>query len=256
MKKLHTLKTALCLVLFVTVLSCNRNTSQLSKVIEELNQQLPRSLGQLGEMTSVSINGNFMEMVIEVNEDLTNLEALRKSPDLMHEGIEQMVTNGNVRGMDVIINELIDSKLGMKMVYIGKTSHTEVSVSVTPKELKQLWSHKDDPKNPDELLDAQIRITNIQLPIDLDNNMTMERFFREGNYVVYYYTWDDDMIDLLKGSEKEMKEELVKYLNSDDDPSVVMLNNICKDAGVGLAYRYVGREKGREITIYINNDEF
>ena len=165
-----------------------------------------------------------------------------------------MVTNGNVRGMDAIINELIDSKLGMKMVYIGKTSHMGVSVSVTPKELQQLWSHKDDPKNPDELLDTQIRITNIQLPIDLDNNMTMERSFREGNYVVYYYTWDDDMIDLLKGSEKEMKEELVKYLNS--DPSVVMFNNICKDAGVGLAYRYVGREKGREITIYINNDEF
>lgn len=64
------------------------------------------------------------------------------------------------------------------------------------------------------------------------------------------------MIDLLKGSEKEMKEELVKFLNSDGDPNVVMLNNICKDAGVGLAYRYVGREKGSEITIYINNDEF
>lgn len=255
MKTLNTLKTALCMILFVTFLGCNNNSSQINEIVKELNNQTPLSMGMMGEITQFSISGNYMEMICSVDDNILNLEALKNTPELMHENLVQLITNGNVQGMDYILNELKDANLGWKVTYIGKTSQTKVSTSLSSSEIKQLMAQPHQTKNPKEVLDAQINTTNSQLPMDIGNGMTMDRLVLEENYVVYYYTWDDDMVDLLKGSEKEMKEELVKMLKT-DDPTIVFFNKICKDAGVGMAYRYVGKEKGKKVTIYINNDEF
>ena len=253
MKKLHTLKTTLCMVLFVTVLGCNNASAQITEIIKEFNKQMPMSLGIMGEMTKVSVNGNYFEMTCSVNEDVVNLPALKNNPDLMHDNLVQMVTNSNIDGMDFIIGELVKSKLGMKMTYIGKTSRAQVTATLNANEIKQR-SNQSSSKNPIELLDSQIRLTNIQLPMDLGNNMTLDRMVREKNYLVYYYSWTDDMVDLLNLSKDEMKTEIKKSLKS-DDPSFVMMKNMCKDAGIGMAFCYVGRETGKKCTIRVSYKE-
>ena len=242
------------MVFFVTVLGCNNASAQITEIVREFNKEMPLSMGIMGEMTQVSISGNYMEMICSVNEDVVNLQALKNSPDLMHENLVQMITNGNINGMDYIISELKDANLGWKLTYIGKSSHTKVSTSLSASELKRLTAQPNKAKNPIELLDAQIRTTNAQLPMDLGNDMTLDRLAREGNFIVYYYSWTDELVEVLRLSEDDMKAEIKQMLRS-GDPSLVMMKNMCKDAGVGMAFCYVGREKGKKVTIRVKYSE-
>ena len=94
--------------------------------------------------------------------------------------------------------------------------------------------------------------TNKNLPAEYDEGMINTKLVREGNYVVYYYTCDENIydIDLMNKNLPAMKDMAVEQLNSDDS-LMFLFRGICKDAGVGVGYVYVGNRSGKKAFCYI-----
>ena len=115
----------------------------------------------------------------------------------------------------------------------------------------QLWEQLNCPTE-DNLLELWIDETNKNLPTEYGEGVTITELVREGDYVVYYYVFDENLYDLdqLKKNIPALKSEWLKELNSDDE-SVTMLREIWKNAGVGVGYVYIGNKSGKKFSINI-----
>lgn len=111
-------------------------------------------------------------------------------------------------------------------------------------------------KESNEALDLMVRETNKQMPIDYGNGLINTKLVREGNYIVYYYSCNEDYydIDLMNESIPTMKAEILKELNVDS----FLFNELrktCKNAGCGIAYFYVGKTSGKIAKVFIKPKE-
>lgn len=235
--------------------TANAQTSDLESIVQILNDQMPMSLGMVGEMTEISINQSCLEFTATVDEDIINIEALKANPELLKENMRQLILNPD-RNMKIVIDELIPAHLGLRLTYIGERSGNKVSATMEPDELKEISESKDG-NDPDALLEAQIRITNAQLPSDLGNGMINTKLVREGNYIVYYYDCDEDIYDIEQMQETIplLRELIVSEINENNDPTITLLRQMCKNANVGIAFTYQGKTSGKKASIMIAADE-
>ena len=249
------------IVLLVAVFMLGAGTvkaqsNDLKYLVQALNEQMPMSLGMTGDMTKAAINDGCLEFTAIVDESIINIDALKANPELLKENIQQMFLNRD-ENMNILMEELIPAGLGIKLTYIGRASGNKVSAMLNSDELKKLSNSGSDKKNPDALLDAQLRITNAQLPNDLGNGMVNTKMVREGNYVVYYYICDEDQYDIDQMNEyiPLMKDFIIDDINDNGDPTFALLRQMCKNANVGIAFTYVGKTSGKKATIRIPVDK-
>ena len=235
--------------------TANAQTSDLESIVQYLNDQMPMSLGMIGDMTKATINKSYLELTVSVDESFINIKSLKANPELLKESMRQLFLNKD-SGMDILKDELIPANLGLKLTYIGKRSGNRVSAMMSSKELKEL-DESDEESDPDALLDTQLRLTNAQLPNDLGNGMVNTKMVREGNYVVYYYECDESMYDIKQMQENipSLKELIIHEINDNSDPSIEILRQLCKNANVGVAFTYQGKTSRKKATIRIPSNE-
>ena len=94
-----------------------------------------------------------------------------------------------------------------------------------------------------EALGLIVTTTNRLLPQDYGNGMVNTKLVVEGNYLVYYYVCDEPEYDIDRMSQNIplMKNTIMAEVNS-DDYLMSELRRACKEAGVGIAYYYVGKK--------------
>lgn len=230
-------------------------SSNLKRLVRELNDEMPMSLGMMGDMTKVAIDNGYLEFTAIVDENIINIEALKSNPGLFKENIRQLFLNRD-SDIEFLFDEVVKADLGIKLTYIGRDSAKRVSGMLTSKEIKGIAKSRIK-KDPDALLDAQLDITNAQLPNDLGNGMVNTKMVREGNYVVYYYICDEDLYDMdeMKESIPLFKEFISQEINDNGDPTIALLRKMCKDANVGIAFTYEGKTSGKKATIRIPVNE-
>ena len=104
----------------------------------------------------------------------------------------------------------------------------------------------------DEMLELMISETNKNLPIEYSDGMINTKLVREGDYIVYYYNCDEDLydIDMMKQNLPTMKDYVLEELNS-DDALTTMFREVCKNAGVGVGYFYIGNKSGKTASFYL-----
>ena len=98
-----------------------------------------------------------------------------------------------------------------------------------------------------ELLNGQIAVTNLQMPMKVGEGLTIDKVYVDGNYVVYNCITDESLypIDALNDARAEMKKDIAQV----SDPSIVSFMKICVEAGKGIAYQYVGNITGKKCFI-------
>lgn len=107
-----------------------------------------------------------------------------------------------------------------------------------------------------KFLKSMIEQTNNEYPQKLEEGITMQRIFLEGDYVVYQAEVDEDVIDmdLLEMNKKGMKSAIKENLDS-SDPEIKMFKNTCTKAEKGIAYKYVGDTSGKAVYIRFSCNE-
>ena len=114
------------------------------------------------------------------------------------------------------------------------------------------FCHAQSKGEDNALLELMISETNKTLPTEYAEGMVNTKLVREGNYVVYYYVCDEDLydIDLMNKNLPDYKDDVLEELNS-DEVFISMFRDVCKNAGVGVGYVYVGKKSGKKASLYI-----
>lgn len=235
-----------------------RYVTEIQKRLETLQlftpQELPMSLGTtVGDLTEVKLSGNYLEYVISVNEDYSNIESLQANPDLLKEGLKQLVDND-------LSELLVKSKLGYKVTYIGKRTGRKVSASMSLEEIQRILEEirrNTDTSSPREKIEALIKITNAQLPLTIERGVVLKRLALEGDYLVYYYDINESIydIDAINSNNTDMKKETLNSMRSGNDLTTEAMVQLCKEAKVGIKHTYVGKSTGKKATITIYSYE-
>ena len=104
-----------------------------------------------------------------------------------------------------------------------------------------------------EALDLIVATSNSLLPRDYyGNGMVNTKLVVEGNYLVYYYVCEEPKYDIDRMSQNIplMKNAILAEINS-DGYLISELRKACKEAGVGIAYYYVGKKSGKTAKILV-----
>lgn len=220
---------------------CYGQTELLKSSIKEMKAMMPMSMGMVGNLTDIAITGKILVITATVDETLIDITALQNEPELVRANMQQMILN-NDSGIQSLMEELKKSDMGIKLVYVGGTSGKTVSCTLSSEEVKHAGSGSD----PQKTLELQISLVNAQLPIDFGNGMVNTQVVREGNYVVYYFVCDEDIfdIDVMNKNIPLMRELILSEVNG-DDLAMSMFRKMCKEAGCGMAYYYVGEKSGK-----------
>ncbi len=249
-----TLKMLLLSCLFL-VAGCSQKT-KLEAGIESANKQCPISLGAAGEVTGIRFDGTDVVYELSVDDAFLNLEALSKSPESMKAGIGAMLSNpkGDVKKT---LELVIEAGSGIKYIYKGKTSGQEASCYLNTDELKAILDENLSQADIDrKQLEEIVNLTNVSLPITVDEATTLVRLGMEGEQVVYDYTIDEDAVKMsvLKENERQLRQQ-IKSSWSVDDASMKMFLESCSKCGKGIGYRYTGNTSGEVLYILFDNSE-
>lgn len=101
-----------------------------------------------------------------------------------------------------------------------------------------------------------IKYANEDLPETIDEGMILTKIVLEGDYVVYIVSIDEDVYDINEINKKknEIKKEIKSTLITDDSDIASFLK-ICKNYNKGIAYRYIGSDTHKTVTVYIEQSE-
>ena len=249
MKTRNLLIIAFLSVFMIGTASCNAQNHRLESIIRELNKEMPISMGMVGNLTKIDVKNSTLEITATVDESLVNIESLQSNPELMKKNLKLIIQNSD-GDMKTAFEEMKKSDLGLKFTYVGNDSGKKASVSLQQNELKALsFASKD----PNKLLQSQIELTNAQLPMDLGSGMVNTKLVRQGDYVIYYYKCDEDLLDIeqMQANIPLMQNLIVDELNNNNDPTFNMFKKMCKDANVGIGYYYVGDKSGKIAKVLI-----
>lgn len=248
-KLLKTVMSVCLLFCLLLAVGCSRKT-KLEAGIESAGKQCPISLGTAGEVTAIRFDGTDVVYELSVDDAYLNLDALGKSPESMKAGIGAMLSNptGDVRKT---LELVVEARSGIKYVYRGKTSGKEVSCYLNADELKQLLNVSLSPGDIDiKQLEEIVNLTNVSLPVAVDEATQLDKLTMEDGQVVYDYTIDEEKIKmaLLKENEANLKQQIQSSWTM-DDTSMKMFLEACIKCGKGLGYRYVGDTSGEMLYI-------
>ena len=232
--------------------ACYGQSKNLNEILEELQSELPLSLGTTGEITSFSIIDGFLLMECSVNEDVVDIPSLKKNPSLMKESLRQWMLTPNTE-YSVMLDALEEAELGLKFSYTGKESGERVSCELTSTEIKERSAHLSD-YDPQKLLNLQIELANTQLTQtdqENDDEIVFTKLYRKGKYVIYEYLADEITIEALKMIKPAVLKRLTLDELNSDDVNISHFRRVCKNAGVGIAYCYIGKKSGKKVKILI-----
>ena len=224
--------------------------SDLKTVVAFVDQMCPISAGSAGNMTALKLTETALVIEVEVNEEYIDLDALRSNPSVMRNNFEAMVQNASGY-MDTLYTLLAASDKGFVLKYTGASTGKKYSCSLTNKELKSLVEGRGAKRDPMELLNGQIAVTNLQMPMKVGEGLTIDKVYVDGNYVVYNCITDESLypIDALNDAKAEMKKAIAQDVFNLSDPTMVNFMKICVEAGKGIAYQYVGNTTGKKCFI-------
>lgn len=220
--------------------SCSTG-SPLKDAVEKLQRDLPMQINDFMSMDEISYENDVLEMVYGVDEDLIDIQALKANPKMLKQNAKLVVSNAS-GDFKTVVDQLVKEGAGMRVTYIGRDSGAKVSVTLSGDELRKSSEMDADPM---ELLQAQIDVTNAQMPMQADEATVLNKLTLEGNYVYYNYTIDEDKlsISVMKQNEASMRAYL-KQLIDNPDPTATTFYDACRNAGYGIAHRYVGCYSG------------
>ena len=246
--------TAFVAVCAFAICACT-GESRLEKLVNKINEGCPVT-ADIGEVTSAEVKDGNVVVKMTVNEQFCNIEGLKANPDILHQSLIESFMHPT-DDMKELVEELKRCNAGLTYVYVGNTTGNTTSVTLTNEEIKELAKKGPADIDADQLLESQINITNIHMPITVDDATVMTKLVREDDCVVYLYDVDETQISIteLEASSESVVMMLTASLQqSKDEPANKGFIHACKMADVDIAFRYHGTTTGEEATFVVPID--
>lgn len=158
--------------------------------------------------------------------------------------------------MKKITNKILGTFLLLFLLTIGTGNlcfaQSDNDDSLTPEELEVLES-----MNPVDVLKLGIQAANSECPFEIDEGMVCTKIIMEKKNVMYYVECDEILFDIstLSDASDLLKAILVEEFNNTEDPDIAMFRNMCKKAGYGIGYCFVGNKSQKKVKAALSAKE-
>lgn len=244
-------------LLMIVSTSCSK--IKLKAGVTAANKQCPISLGaDVGEITSITYDDNNVVYTFTFEEDALNIPALKANPESVKSSMVIMFQNPT-REVGNMLKLIVDCKAGVEVVYIAKNSGEKVSFFLKPEELKDIYENKSNKEGASHLekLKAQVDVANLQCPMVLEEDMTIQSITLEDQGVIYHCHFDEEVYDISSFEEnaESIKEELLASLSDQSNMAIQVFLACCVNADRGIIYRYTGNKSGAYYDVVLPVDE-
>ena len=158
--------------------------------------------------------------------------------------------------MKRITSKLLKTAILLSLLTIGTGNfcfgQSNDDDSLTPEELEVLES-----MNPVEVLKLGIQSANSECPFEIDEGMVCTKIIMENKNVMYYVECDEILFDIstLSDASDLLKAILVEEFNDTEDPDIALFRNMCKKAGYGIGYCFVGNKSKKKVKAALSAKE-
>ena len=238
------------IICVIASMLCSCAESKLKLAAEAANKNCPVSFGMIGELTSVTYDGNTMEFLLTMDEEFTDIDKLGADPERMKTSLMAWADNEKTRELFEMI---IDADASLTLIYRGKTSGKEARAELTSSELKKAL---DSPMaTAEEKLKLAIEQTNLQMPMDTGTGVVITELVDEGDVVVYIAKVTDlEQFKMLSGDIDNIKNSqrlMFKMMG----PAEKMFFKTIVEAGKDLGYMFCADGTDETIKVIHTNAE-
>lgn len=178
----------------------------------------------------------------EHKEQTTNKKGSKKDCDLPISKTDRKNTSDEPKNskQSVIVEE------GKKNAYDYKTDQKTGKVNDD-----EMVKATPTPNPSRSYLKMSIQAAKQMFPVDAGYGVTMVDLNLEGDYLMYEARCDESLIDIdqLNANKSIAKQMIISGVKQEDDPSLKMLVNLCKESNTGLGYRYRGSDTGKTCVV-------
>lgn len=239
----------LLLAIALAFASCSKTKLQIQ--LELANKQCPISLGEMGEISGITYEDNVVTFNYEMNEEYIDFDQIKANSTAMKENVIIFLQNSE-GAIKNLIAEIKNDGAGLAMAYKGKQSGKTFTITLTPEEIASMSEASQADTEPASALDALLKNANMQLPREDAQGMITEKIVVEGDYVVSMIKVDEEIYSIADlNAGKELTKEILKETLKGMGPVVDHEMKVYKNAGKGIAYKYIGNKSGEVYLIEI-----
>ena len=180
----------LCSVSLLMIVMTGCQEAKLKTVIGIANKQCPLDMGEVGNITSIIYDGDNVVYTLNMNEEITNIKILKDNPESMKSSIKMMFQNpaADVKEM---LKLMAKCNSGLHMIFVGNKSGEQAVCELTAEELKEVINTNADPAQSGQTkLEAQLKMANLQFPMQASEEVVVEKIEIIGESVVYICSVD------------------------------------------------------------------
>lgn len=241
----------LCIIVCMSA-SCVQKESELQKNILEYNKDCPQSLGDVGEISSITYEDGDVVVIFTINEQVVNLMAFESNVRMLRQAMLNSFKNstGDLRE---IVDLVIEEEANIVVKYVGSITNKTIELKITYEDLKKNVGKADSPEQAAlEALKSRIEVLNSQLPAQMDEGMVLTNATIEKDYVVYNISVDEQKYPIAEiEKERSQREANLKTWLTVSGRSTAEMAKLCKEAGKGIAHRYTGDKSEKTCLIGI-----
>lgn len=230
--------------------------SQLEEAFLTVNSQLPRTLGNGIEMTSVSINENevvFRYTVNDVGNGMSNI-SLDDSDTMsrMKALVSAIADDEDARMMLISMAKM---NIGLKMQMTSANTGKTLELDMSPEEVMDIATGPGI--TPLEWVRNWHQSMKSQLPLEMGMGLLMTNAILTDKTMQFVCLVNESMVsfDNILENKDNIRSYLCDFLFSGTDAVVTMQNTQMALAGLSLSYKYIGSESGKELSIDFSNQE-
>lgn len=234
--------------------------SEFAAAVERADRDcpIPVALGK-GEVTGIKLENVYVTYYLKYDHDFLNLMSSLGSDTKAKEALLMCFlcinAQGNNQG-DLLMDLLIRQNCGLKVVITeSATGRYECKASV--EDIKRLRERYQ--LNPHKalynLLSLSIESQRVNLPMKVDEGMTMTDYKLEGDHIVITMQIDESLYSIatMRSNRALIKTSMIE--EGLKDPESKALFDLCKVSHTGLVYRIVGNYSHDEFVITIPSNE-
>lgn len=253
----------ICLLVTMLLMTVSCEPSKLEAIAESLDKECPIPIGSMGYVAGANCSGDDIVITFIIDGAYTNVKNLKNNEDLWRRNTIQSFAWKRTMSEGEIFSDFLKEtaeaggNLNLSLNVMGVTlNETENSATLILSN-EDLHSIVDKEPSPLELLKCQIELSNLSLPVTVEEGIRNTEIAIEGDYVVNNLVLDEDLYDIeIFDNNVELKEVLLEGLKLNaNNPLMQLILKLLKETGKGVAYRFIGNVSGKEVFIPIEIDE-
>ena len=253
MKKIIFLLLGICSMLVISF-SCGDNGAkiELKKAIAELNKMCPVQY-DFATLVGTRIEDGSLEFDYVYDDELMQLDYLNNNTADSKRQYGALILNADETMSDLLYR----AGYGFTANYKGTKTGETTTFHLTNDEIKEI---KERPASKSELLNWKIQITNMSLPMRIDEFTELAFMNCRDVYVSCVYEVDDEQVSMplleenLGEIKENLKQELGQEVNSPTSDTKQMLTLVSR---TNRAFRcvYRGKTTGKDVVVELSNAE-